>query len=136
MAEVKIQLVQRDEETVLIDVEPPITEDQARFIRLAPALYDIPDEALEFRHLTPDEGNPFTEINCAKIRAGLEGKGLILDEQNLARQIGEILSERGDTVKLEPGIKPIEQRGYRFLGLTPHSPPEESLGGPEQNRLF
>jgi hypothetical protein len=116
-----MQLVS-DGKAVRIDIEPQPDDERKDLIRQAPALCDIPDEELIFHDLTPTEGNPFTEINCGTIKTGAEYRGLKLDESALAGQIADILREHGDNVELDPVIKPIEQSGYMFTGLTTERP--------------
>jgi hypothetical protein len=118
---IKIQLVS-DGTAVHIDIEPPLNDEQKDLIRNAPVLHDIPDDTLAFNDHLPDSGNPFTEINCATIRTGAEYRGLKLDEANFAQEIADILEKHGEVIKLDTVIKPIEQSGYMFLGLSTNRP--------------
>jgi len=115
--QLKMQLV-RDGDNILIDFEPPLSEEQKGQITANPEFIDIPEELFGFRDREPAVGNPFTELNCAAIRAGLKEKRLILSERNLARQIADVLTRQGTIVEFDDFIKPIEQSGYMFRGLT------------------
>jgi hypothetical protein len=124
MAEVldfTIQLVS-DGQSVRIDIEPPLPEEEKELIRDTPAMRELPEDSLVFNDRAPDSGHHFTEINCAQVRTGAEYRGLSLDESNFAREIAEVLEAHGRAVKLDPVIKPIEQSGYLFLSLSTERP--------------
>lgn len=118
-----MEVVEGDEGVAYIDIEPPLTEAQHRDIRLVPAFYDLrkADTDSAFRDRTPDSGEPFTEINCDRLRKMVREMGLILDENNFAGQIVEVLERHGSTVELVTGV-PLELRSHKFLGLKSEAP--------------
>lgn len=117
----RIQLVS-DGKAVRVDIEPPLEDKEKELLRQTPSMRELPEDSLVFNDRTPDAGNPFTEINCTQVKTGAEYRGLKLDESNFAREVAEVLEAHDRTVELDPVIKPIEQSGYLFLGLTPERP--------------
>jgi hypothetical protein len=129
-----MQLIQNGE-TVLLDSTPPLSEEQQELIRRIrvwdPLLSGMPEttrplgelcvDALTFRQQIPDDGEPFTEINVTAVRQAIETKGLFLSEQSFALEAWQVLEKDGKkhgyTVNANTEIKPIEQRGSKFLGL-------------------
>jgi hypothetical protein len=122
MEEIRMQLVRLDDETVLIDIEPPLDERRKDLLREDIIISEVPEEALVFHKRIPDGGDPFTEINCREVREGLEQERLELDEVNFAKRIAGVLEASGDVVRFKPDVKPIEQRGYLFLTHSTVSP--------------
>jgi hypothetical protein len=127
-SDIKVEVVENDEDVVFIDVEPPMTEFQKSEVQLAPEFYDLrkAEAPLPIRDFTPDRGEPFSEIDCTKLRGMVRELGLVLDARNFARQLAEILGEHGDAVELVMGI-PLELRSHKFLGLTPEAPTEKPI---------
>jgi hypothetical protein len=125
----KAQLVDMDGKIVM-DIEPPLDEGRQKLIRRDPIVREIPEEYLVFTPRTPDDGEPFTEIDFAKLEEGAASRPLELDVENFAGRIAGILTANEDEVSLARGIKPLAERGYYFLNLTPDSPkgPETSIG--------
>lgn len=124
---IKMQLVEGASGGVLMDIEPPITPEQEELIRQEPLFYDIPDEALVFKERAPESGQSFSEVDCSRIDEAAKAKGLIFNPQNFAREVWDVLKKNGYAVTLDAGIKPLEQRGYTFLG-TVHEAPEAAPG--------
>jgi len=106
-----MQLVS-DGDTILIAFEPPLDEAQKEQITGAHEFIDIPEELFSFRDFVPEIGDPFTEVNCTAIKAGLEEQRLILNEQNFAAKIADVLRIHGTVVGFDGTIQPIEQSGY------------------------
>ncbi len=121
--EFKAQLIEMDGKIVM-DIEPPLDEGRQRLIRRDPIVREIPEEYLVFTPRTPDSGELFTEIDFAKLEEGAASQRLELDAENFAERIAGILRANEDEVNLTPGIKPLSERGYLFLNLTPDSPSE------------
>ena len=127
----KAQLVEMDGKIVM-DIEPPVDEERQQLIRRDPIVREIPEEYLVFTPRTPDGGEPFTEIDFAKLEEGAASRPLELDVENFAGRIAGILTANEDEVNLTRGIKPLSERGYLFLNLTPDSPPEpQDQGNPD-----
>ncbi len=124
---VKMQLVEGAQGSVLLDIEPPITPEQEELIRQDSHFYDVPDDSLVFTERTPESGESFSEVDCSRIDEAIKAKGLVFDPQNFAREVWDVLSrhgrEHGYSVSFDTGIKPLEQRGYTFLGRV-HEAPE------------
>lgn len=124
----KAQLVDMGEKIVM-DLEPPVDEARQALIRRDPIVREIPEEYLIFKPRTPDSGEEFTEIDFGKVEEGVISKGLEFNPEGFAERIKGILIANDDEVSLVPGIKPLSERGYLFLNLTPDSPPDPE--GPE-----
>lgn len=122
--DVTVQLVDLGDRKV-VDIEPPVDEVREQLLRENPFLKEIPDEALVFIPRDPEEGKPFSEIDCAKVRAAIEARRLEFDDLNFAREIGEILMDNDYNVTFR-GEVPMSERGYGFVTVTPYSPPVET----------
>lgn len=120
-----IEVIETDGVVDYIDIEPPLTGDDMDAIRSDPAFYDFrrTEPLLHAKERTPDRGDTFTEINCAKLREDVEERGLVLNENGLAGQIAELLREHGRKVELVLGM-PLEVRRHKFLGFISQTPPD------------
>jgi hypothetical protein len=115
---IEMQLV-RNGKDVVLDMRPPIDDERLGLTRTVLSGYHVPVEAFIFRDILEPRGTePFTEINCTTARTEAEEAGHSLDEQEFAKEVGEILVKNGYEVEFDPTqIVPME-RSRRLLGLS------------------
>lgn len=114
--QVRMELIKNGDDVVL-DIQPPVNEDQHQLIRGILSGYGVAAEASLFRDIPePRDTEPFTEINCTDAREEAGEAGCFFDEQYFAREVWDVLFQHGNVVELNAEVVSME-RSHRLLGL-------------------